>query len=95
MKFEWDELKNTANKHKHGVSFEEATTVFDDDYAIYLDDEEHSVDEVRFIIIGVDSTFRKLTVCHCYRGKNSDIVRIISAREATKQETKLYLEGLV
>ena len=95
MKFEWDELKNAANKHKHGISFEEAQTVFDDDYAVYFDDDKHSEKEERFIIIGVDSAFRRLTVCHCYRGKNEEIIRIISAREATKQEAKLYEEGLI
>ena len=95
MIFEWDELKNLANKQKHGIPFEEAQTVFNDENAIYLYDDDHSTDEERFFIIGVDTVLRKLTVCHCYRGKDCNIVRIISAREATKQEAKLYEEGLV
>ncbi|MCL2055333.1 MAG: BrnT family toxin [Oscillospiraceae bacterium] len=95
MKFEWDENKNSSNKIKHGVTFEEATTVFDDKYAIYLEDKIHSIDEDRFFIIGMDNIFRKLTVCHCYRDKDEELVRIISARKATKRESSLYEEGLV
>ena len=93
MKFEWDEKKNIANKHKHGISFEEAQTVFDDDFAIYIDDDEHSGNEKRFIIIGVDSFLRKLNVCYCERGENNEIIRLITAREANKLEIKLYEEG--
>ena len=88
MKFEWDDEKNEINKIKHGVSFEEAQTVFDDEYATVIYDEGHSIDEERFIIIGRDSFFRELNVCHCYR--STDIVRIISARKATKTEISIY-----
>ncbi|MDR1689967.1 MAG: BrnT family toxin [Clostridiales bacterium] len=90
MIFEWDENKNEANKIKHGVSFEEAETVFDDKKAKFIFDVLHSVDEERFIIIGLDSIFRELTVCHCYLGENDEIVRIISARKATKNEKSIY-----
>ena len=96
MRFEWDEKKNELNKNKHRVSFEEARTVFDDDNAIYDFDKENSTaDEQRFIIIGIAERLENpLTVCHCYRGKNEEIIRIISARNATKVEAKLYEEGL-
>lgn len=90
MKFEWDKIKNDVNKIKHGVTFQEAETVFIDDNAVVLFDELHSEHEERFIIIGVDIIFRKLTVCHCYRGVGNDVIRIISARKATKNEIKMY-----
>ncbi|MCL1999106.1 MAG: BrnT family toxin [Turicibacter sp.] len=90
MQFEWDPNKNEENWIKHGITFEDAETVFDDVYAILNYDEEHSEDEERFILIGEDLYFRRLTVCHCYRGKNEEIIRIISARDATKTEQKLY-----
>ena len=90
MKFEWDEKKNKINKIKHGISFQEAETVFDDENAIIIYDKQHSADEDRFIIIGEDEQFRKLTVCHCYRDCDDDIVRIISARKATIVETSIY-----
>ena len=90
MKFEWDKNKNKANILKHSVSFEEAETVFDDKNAVYLYDEEHSDDEERFHIIGEDMNFRELTVCHCYRGNDDEIIRIISARKAVKREIDYY-----
>ena len=90
LKFEWDESKNEDNKIKHGISFQEAETVFDDKNAILIFDEQHSTDEERFTIIGLDILFRELTVCHCYRGDDESTVRIISARKATKSETNLY-----
>ncbi|MCL1986362.1 MAG: BrnT family toxin [Firmicutes bacterium] len=90
LQFEWDPDKSEDNRIKHGVTFEDAETVFDDVYAVLLHDEEHSEYEERFILIGVDSNLRRLYVCHCYRGKNDEIVRIISARKATKAEQKLY-----
>ena len=95
MRFEWDEDKNKVNKIKHGVSFEEAKTVFDDKDSIFLHDENHSFDEERFILIGLDSLFRELMVCHCYRGCDDETVRIISARKATKGEVNLYQIGVV
>ena len=95
MRFEWDEEKNQFNFAKHKVYFEEAATVFDDVNAIYDFDKSHSTYEERFIIIGVtESLERKLTVCHCYRGDDKEIIRIISARRATKSEVMLYEGGL-
>ena len=80
-KFIWDENKHIINKRKHGVSFEEAGSVFDD--------ETHSHDEDRFIIIGMSRFDRLLLVCHCYR-ENDAVIRIISARKATKTEAEQY-----
>ena len=88
-KFTWDEDKHKTNKQKHKISFEEASSVFDDDYAIYFDDESHSQDEDRFIIIGISKFDKLLLVCHCYREEGA-VIRIISARKATKTESKLY-----
>lgn len=88
--FEWDERKNRANQRKHGVSFEEARTVFYDDYAIEFYDEEHSGREDRYLLLGMSIRYRMLMVCHCERRGN--VIRIISARKATKKERKPYLE---
>lgn len=90
MKFEWDENKNRINRLKHGISFEEAATVFYDEYAILFDDPDHSQDEDRFLIIGTTKKERICIVSHCYRGQNNTI-RIISARKATKTERKAYI----
>jgi len=87
--FDWDTDKNLANIEKHGVSFKEAATVFRDDGAIVLEDEKHSEGEERFNIIGFSGDLRMLIVCHCYRNVDS-IIRIISARKATKQEQIQY-----
>jgi len=91
--FEWDEEKNFINKLKHNISFEEAVAVFEDTQAVTIYDEEHSENEERFIVIGFDLKARTLTVCHCYRGENKEITRIISARKATKFEIDLYREA--
>ncbi|MCL2171368.1 MAG: BrnT family toxin [Defluviitaleaceae bacterium] len=94
MKFEWDENKNEINKAKHSISFEIAETVFLDKHGVYLYDEIHSGEEDRFVVIGKEDTLKtELTVCHCYRGANEEIIRIISARKATKKETKIYISG--
>ena len=94
MKFEWDERKNEENIEKHKVSFDIAKTVFDDKSAKYFYDTEHSDDEERFIVIGMAEIInQELYVCYCMRGENEEITRIISARRATKQEIKLYMEG--
>jgi len=94
MKFEWDENKNEINKTKHSISFEVAESVFLDKNAVYLYDEIHTSDEDRFIVIGKEDTLKMaLTVCHCYRGINDEIIRIISARKATQRETRIYLTG--
>ena len=94
LKFEWDENKNEMNKIKHGVSFQEAESVFDDKNAVYFHDQQHSINEDRFIVIGIDAIFRELTVCHCYRGQDEEIIRIISARRATKNECLIYHGGI-
>ena len=87
--FNWDKEKNLSNIEKHGVAFVEAATVFLNTNATVLDDKEHSQDEERFIIIGISGNLRLLMVCHCYREKD-DVVRIVSARKATKKEGKIY-----
>ena len=90
IKFEWDEIKELKNINKHGVSFEEASSVFYDDYAVQFYDKEHSVlEEDRFLILGISNESRILMVCHCER-QSGDILRIISARKATKKEKKFY-----
>ena len=89
MDFEWDKRKATNNIRKHGVSFEEAKSVFLDDYALLIDDPDHSIEEERFIILGLSLQAKLLVVCHCYRD-NENIIRIISARKATKRESEHY-----
>ena len=89
INFEWDENKNRINKVKHGIDFEEAATVFYDDDAIMFDDPEHSMEEERFLILGITKHENLCIVSHCYRG-DDNIIRIISARKATKSETKTY-----
>lgn len=89
--FNWDEAKNETNKKKHGVSFEEARSVFYDAEALLIHDPEHSQEEDRFIILGFSDRARLLIVCHCYR-ESDTVIRIISARKATKNEAKQYSE---
>lgn len=89
MRFEWDENKNAVNRKKHGVAFEEARTVFYDEAALVIDDPEHSAEEDRFIILGMSSRANLLVVCHCCRESES-VIRIISARKATKTESQYY-----
>ena len=88
LSFEWDERKNSSNLKKHGISFEEAKTVFSDELGRLIADPDHSEGEDRFILMGMSSRLRLLTVCHCER--NSDTIRIISARQADKFERKQY-----
>ena len=90
MQFEWDPKKARANLHKHGVSFNEAATVFLDHLSLTGDDPDHSVSEERFVTFGVSSAGRLLVVAHTER---DDRTRIISARPATRPERKLYEEG--
>jgi uncharacterized protein len=92
LAFEWDEWKNRANQVKHSVSFEEAKTVFLDDDALEFYDDEHSEKEDRFLILGLSMRLRLLMVCHCER-KVGEVVRIISARRATKREQGFYRGG--
>ena len=87
--FEWDDRKAAANRKKHGVSFEEAKTIFVDERARLIDDPDHSEDEDRFVLLGLSSALRLLLVCHCYRSAGNTI-RIISARKATARESKSY-----
>jgi len=89
LHFEWDERKATANARKHGVSFEEAKSVFVDEQAKLIDDPDHSEDEDRFVLLGLSNTLRLLLVCHCYRSEGN-VIRIISARKATARESKFY-----
>lgn len=89
MKFVWDNQKASINRRKHGVSFEEAQTVFDDCEALRIFDPDHSEDEDRFLILGLSSVLRLLVVCHCFR-ENDEQIRIISARKATKRESATY-----
>lgn len=89
LSFEWDSNKETENSKKHGVTFKEAETVFFDDYAVEFYDDEHSEWEDRFLLLGLSAKMRLLIVCHSYR-ENDAIIRIISARKATKNESKHY-----
>lgn len=91
MRFEWDQNKNLVNIKKHKISFEEAETVFFDDNARLIPDPEHSIEEERFIILGFTIKLRILVVVHSYK-ENDDLIRIISARRATKSEIKYYYE---
>ncbi|MBN9429200.1 MAG: BrnT family toxin [Burkholderiales bacterium] len=89
LRFEWDPRKAASNARKHGVTFEEARTVFTDERARLIDDPDHSEDEERFILLGLSRSLRLLLVCHCYRSQEN-VIRIISARRATKNEAKFY-----
>jgi len=87
--FTWDPRKAAANARKHGVTFEEAETVFYDDAALLIDDPEHSADEDRFILLGMSVQLRVLVVVHAYR-EDDQLIRIISARRASKPERAQY-----
>ncbi len=89
MHFVWDQNKNLDNIKKHKISFEEAKTVFFDDNARLIPDPEHSTSEERFIMLGITNKLRLLVVVHTYK-EDDDVIRIISARKATKTETKYY-----
>ena len=89
MRFEWDEAKNRENKRKHGLSFEEAQTVFLDENAVRFFDPDHSSDEDRFLLLGISHRLRVVVVCHCFRAGDA-IIRIISARKANRKEEADY-----
>lgn len=89
LRFEWDARKNSSNRRKHRVSFEEAETAFADDNALLLDDPDHSDDDERFVLLGLSARLRILVVCHCYR-RSGDVIRIISARRADRGEEATY-----
>ena len=91
--FEWDNNKNEINKKKHGLSFETAREVFYDEAAILFDDPEHSIDEERFLLLGMSETAKVCIVCHCYR-ESDTVIRIISARQATRKEEQRYVRGI-
>ena len=87
MEFEWNTEKANRNQRKPGVSFSEALTVFQDSLSLTYPDIDHSVDEDRFLIIGLSSSGNVLVISHTFR---NDVVRIISARKATKKERSFY-----
>lgn len=89
IRFDWDPVKAQINIEKHGVSFEEAASVFYNEDAVLLDDPDHSETEERFLLLGFSKYARMLLVCHCYRCEN-EVIRIISARKATRTEEKSY-----
>ena len=91
--FDWDENKNKINLAKHGITFEEASTVFFDGRAILFDDPIHSAEEDRFLLLGMSETAKVCIVCHCYR-ESDTIIRIISARQATRKEEERYVRGI-
>jgi uncharacterized DUF497 family protein len=89
IQFEWDESKNLTNIEKHQISFDEAKSAFYDPLARIISDPDHSDLEDRFILLGLSHYLNLLVVCHCYRSSD-EIIRIISARKATKKESSLY-----
>ena len=89
LRLEWDERKAAANLKKHGVSFDEAKSVFVDERAKLIGDPDHPEDEDRFVLLGLSSALRLLLVCHCYRSEGS-VIRIVSARKATAKESRSY-----
>ena len=89
IRFEWNDSKYESNIEKHDVSFEEAKTVFFDEFADEFYDDKNSVEEERFLLLGRSFHSRLLLICHCYR-ENDNVIRIISARKATKNESKMY-----
>jgi uncharacterized protein len=93
IEFEWNPLKAEANERKHGISFEEAESAFYDDYARLIPDPDHSIGEERFLLLGVSEMSRLLVVIHLYK-QNNRLIRIISARPATKPERQQYEEFL-
>jgi hypothetical protein len=89
LRFEWDDRKAAVNRRKHGVSFEEARTVFFDENALLRPDEDHSEGEDRFVLLGLSERLRTLVVCHCYR-RGDEVIRLISARRANAFERQQY-----
>jgi len=89
LRFEWDPVKSKTNLDKHGVSFEEATSVFYDERAVEFYDDDNAEWADRFLLLGISAKLRLLMICHCYRA-NESVIRIISARKATKKESKHY-----
>lgn len=92
IQFEWDSAKASTNFKKHRVSFEEAQTVFYDEFAVQFFDTENSANEDRFLLLGMSTGAKLLLVCHCER-ESGNLIRIISARKATKRESAFYGGG--
>ena len=92
--FQWNENKNKLNRKEHGVSFDEAESVFYDENAVQYYNLDHSDDEDRFLMLGLSYKLRVLIVSHCYR-EDESVIRIISARKATKKERKEYPGGIL
>ena len=93
MKFEWDRKKETINIQRHGITFEQASYVFADPFALNKYDDEHSEDEDRWILLGKSLSETVLVVVHTFRDIDGiEFVRIISARKATKRERQVYKE---
>lgn len=93
IRFEWDNQKALTNERKHGITFADAESVFSDENARLIFDPEHSLEEDRYIILGISSLHGLLVVSHIYK-QNDQIIRIISARKATKKEQQKYREFL-
>ncbi|KAF3979721.1 MAG: BrnT family toxin [Methylococcales symbiont of Iophon sp. n. MRB-2018] len=90
IKFEWDAVKALKNVEKHGVSFEETSSVFYDEFAVQFYDDGHSeLEENHFLIQGISNNSRMLMICHCEK-QSGNVLRIISARKATKNERNFY-----
>ena len=89
IRFEWDPNRAEENREKHGVTFEEASTVLCDVMAVQFYDEDHSDGETRYLMLGASAKLRILVVCHCFR-QVEQVIRIISARPATKKEAEHY-----
>jgi uncharacterized protein len=87
VQFEWDPNKDAENRNKHGLSFDEASTVFGDPLALTIEDPDHSLDEVRFLTIGHSKSQALIVVAHTER---EGVIRMISAREPSRQERKQY-----
>ena len=89
LRFEWDRRKADVNARKHGVTFEQAQTAFFDEHGLIISDPEHSAAEERFILLGATTASKLVVVCHCYRD-DEDVIRLISARKATRAERANY-----
>jgi uncharacterized DUF497 family protein len=91
VRIEWDDRKDRSNRKKHGISFDEASGVFSDEHARLIPDKEY---DDRFILLGMSRRLRLLVVCHCYR-LDDEVIRIISARKANRDEARKYEEYLL
>ena len=91
LKFEWDHAKDIANQRKRGISFAEAASVFSDDHALLLNDPDHSAEEDRFVLLGLSFALRVIVVHHTFRA-GGDVIRLISARKATRAERAHYVQ---